>query len=67
MGPVRFQAGVFRKWNNANIRMELRFIIGAAKKLKRATQMTRHSGVEPVDVMRGVAFAVFEAKDINWW
>ena len=42
-------------------------IIRAAIKLKGAIEIARHPGVESVDVMSRVAFAVFEAKDIDRW
>lgn len=47
--------------------MDSHVIVGAAVKLKGAIEVACDPGVEPVDVMRRVAFAVFEAKDIDRW
>lgn len=46
--------------------MDSSLILRTAVKLKGAIEVACDPGVEPVDVMRRVAFAVFEAKVIDW-
>ena len=63
--PAARQPRIFWKGNYANILVQVRRILGAAKKVKGLVQMTTNTRIQTVNVVRRVARAVFQADDVD--
>jgi len=64
VGPAALDAGVARERNDFDTRIQSAGVFGAAEKPERPAQVAADAAIEPVDVVRAVAGAPFQAEDV---